>query len=400
MAFKDDLKSKWHDLSPGVRSAVAIGGLFTVLIGASAIIVGNEKPKTNSNPGTVSETKLLLPKGENNTPEQMMAQIAAQNKKFDEFKTALKQLDQDRKNDRLRELEERQNRTPDPLTQDTLRELKRFSDRLDKFELNQRSGAPTPALNAGLPGYETSAGTGEPLQEAKPKAASIRVTGGTQIKRNDAPQQVEKPTPALPAGSFFEAVLLNGMDAPTSATTQKNPVPTTMRIKSDAVLPNKYNVDIKECFALASGYGVLSSERAMLRTETFSCVRKDGKIIEGKMEGYIVGEDGRVGMRGRLVSKQGQMIAKTLVAGGLSGLAQGMTPQTIPQLNLGNDSTTQTQTADASSILQTGVAKGFSTSANEIAKFYMEMAREMTPVVEIDAGRKITIMLVKGIELK
>lgn len=94
------------------------------------------------------------------------------------------------------------------------------------------------------------------------------------------------------------------------------------------------------------------------------------------------------------------MIAKTLIAGGLSGLAQGMTPQTIPQLSLGDSSTTQTQSADASTILQTGVAKGFSTSANEIAKFYIEMAREMTPVVEIDAGRKVTIMLVKGIELK
>lgn len=105
-------------------------------------------------------------------------------------------------------------------------------------------------------------------------------------------------------------------------------------------------------------------------------------------------------MRGRLVSKQGQMIAKTIVAGGLSGIAQGLTPQSVPQLNLNPGQTVSTQTADASSILQTGVAKGFSTSANEVAKFYMEMAREMTPVVEIDAGRKVSVMLVKGFELK
>ena len=193
---------------------------------------------------------------------------------------------------------------------------------------------------------------------------------------------------------------MNGMDAPTSATTQKNPVPTTMRVKTLAMLPNKYKVDIKECFVLASGYGSLSSERAIIRTESISCVRKDGKIIDTKLEGYIVGEDGRAGMRGRLVSKQGQMIAKTIVAGGLSGIAQGLTPQSVPQLNLNPGQTVSTQTADASSILQTGVAKGFSTSANEVAKFYMEMAREMTPVVEIDAGRKVTIMLVKGFELK
>lgn len=151
---------------------------------------------------------------------------------------------------------------------------------MEKLELSK--GATAPALNSALPGYESATGTGEALQEPKPKAATLRVTGGTQTARNEAPKQAEKPTPAMPAGSFFEGVLLNGMDAPTSATTQKNPVPTTMRIKSDAVLPNKYNVDVKECFVLASGFGVLSSERAMLRTETFSCVRKDGKIIEGK----------------------------------------------------------------------------------------------------------------------
>ncbi|AXQ51227.1 MULTISPECIES: TraB/VirB10 family protein [Pseudomonas] len=399
MAINDQLKEKWNDLSPRMRTIVAIAGLFSFLMIVGTVIVGNDKPKANTKASTTSDTKLLLPRGDNNTPEQLMALMAAQNKRLDEFGRSIKQMDQDRRDDRLRALEEQQRmQKPDPVTQDTLRELKRVSDRLEKLEQGKTSAAP--ALNGALPGYESATGTAEAVQEAKPKVATLRITGGTQTTRSEAPKQAEKPTPAMPAGSFFEAVLLNGMDAPTSSTTQKNPVPTTMRIKSDAVLPNKYNVDVKECFALASGYGVLSSERAMLRTETFSCVRKDGKIIEGKMEGYIVGEDGRVGMRGRLVSKQGQMIAKTLVAGGLSGLAQGMTPQTIPQLSLSDSSTTQTQSADASTILQTGVAKGFSTSANEIAKFYMEMAREMTPVVEIDAGRKVTVMLVKGIELK
>ncbi|SDJ06016.1 TraB/VirB10 family protein [Pseudomonas abietaniphila] len=400
MAFKDDLKSKWQDLSPAVRSCIAIGGLFAVLILAGSILVGGEKPKNKNATDPLSETKLLLPKGENNTPEQVMAQLAAQNKRIKEFQDAIKQMEQDRKNDRLRDLEEAQNRRPDPVTQDALREMKRMNDKIEELSKQQTSKSPSPALNAPLPGYEAATGASEPAVEPVQESSGLRITGVDLSGRKDAPKRDEKPIPALAAGSFFEAVLLNGMDAPTSATTQKNPVPTTMRVKSDAVLPNKYNVDVKECFTLASGYGVLSSERAMLRTETISCVRKDGKIMEGKLEGYVVGEDGRVGMRGRLVSKQGQMIAKTLVAGGLSGLAQGMTPQTIPQLSLGSNGTTQTQTADASTILQTGVSKGFSTSANEIAKFYMEMAREMTPVVEIDAGRKVTIMLVKGLELK
>ncbi|PIV81625.1 conjugal transfer protein TraB, partial [bacterium CG17_big_fil_post_rev_8_21_14_2_50_64_8] len=46
-----------------------------------------------------------------------------------------------------------------------------------------------------------------------------------------------------------------------------------------------------------------ATERAQLRTETLSCVREDGRVIEAELEGYAVGEDGKVGMRGRLVSK-------------------------------------------------------------------------------------------------
>lgn len=35
-----------------------------------------------------------------------------------------------------------------------------------------------------------------------------------------------------------------------------------------------------------------------------------------------------------------------------------------------------------------------------VSQFYLELAKEMTPVVEIDAGRKLTVVLIKGVELK
>lgn len=400
MALKDDLNTWWQDLNPRWRQGLAIGGLLATLMLVGSLLVGGGKQTTRKTPEPLNETNLLLPKGNNNTPEQLFAKIEAQEKETKDLKAQLQQEKDARTADKLRELEERQQNKNDSVTQDALLELKRVTQRLDDLEKRGPSGAAAPTLNGPLPGYEASAGTGEPTPEAPPAGPKLRITGLNLENKREAPKRDEKPVPALSAGTFFEAVLLNGMDAPTSATTQKNPVPTTLRIKTEAMLPNKYRVDIKECFVLASGYGSLSSERALLRTETISCVRKDGKIIESKVEGYIVGEDGRAGMRGRLVSKQGQMIAKTLVAGGLSGIAQGLTPQSVPQLNLNPGDTVSTQTADASSILQTGVAKGFSTSANEVAKFYMEMAREMTPVVEVDAGRKVTIMLVKGFELK
>lgn len=43
---------------------------------------------------------------------------------------------------------------------------------------------------------------------------------------------------------------------------------------------------------------------------------------------------------------------------------------------------------------------GLSNAATMIAQFYLDMASQMFPVVEIDATRKATIVLVKGLELR
>ena len=43
-------------------------------------------------------------------------------------------------------------------------------------------------------------------------------------------------------------------------------------------------------------------------------VRSDGAALEVKIQGSVYGEDGKVGMRGRLVTKQGQMLANALLA--------------------------------------------------------------------------------------
>ena len=205
---------------------------------------------------------------------------------------------------------------------------------------------------------------------------------------------------AMTAGSFFEGVLINGMDTPTSSVTVKNPVPAVIRVKTEAILPNSRRADVRECFAVISGHGVLASERAVMRTESLSCVLDNDKIVESKIEGWIVGEDGKVGMRGRLVSKQGQIIAKALIGSSLAGIGSAFTPTAVPQLNLNPSSTQTTQTVDFGTAAESGVLKGFADTSKMIAQFYLDMAKEMFPVIEIDAGRKVTVMLIKGFELK
>ena len=78
---------------------------------------------------------------------------------------------------------------------------------------------------------------------------------------------------------------------------------------------NHFRSKIKECFVVGAGYGDVSSERAYIRTESLSCVTRDGTAIDVPIKGYVAGEDGKAGMRGRLVSKQGQFLANALLVG-------------------------------------------------------------------------------------
>jgi conjugal transfer pilus assembly protein TraB len=123
--------------------------------------------------------------------------------------------------------------------------------------------------------------------------------------------------------SFTRGTLLGGLDAPTGGQSQSNPHPVLIRLSDNSVLPNRFRGEYRDCFVIAAGYGDISSERAYLRTENLSCVRADGAALEVKIQGSVYGEDGKVGMRGRLVTKQGQMLANALLAGVVSGIGQG-----------------------------------------------------------------------------
>ena len=204
----------------------------------------------------------------------------------------------------------------------------------------------------------------------------------------------KEPTVFMPAGSMFAAVLLTGVDMPTSAATEASPIPVVFRVKREAILPNYAAIDVRECFLLGSAYGQLSSERAILRAEAISCVTNKGKVLEAPIQAFITGPDGKVGIPGRLVSKQGAMIARALVGGIFSGLAGQTTPMLVPQLNL--NSRQLWVEPDINEIMKQGFGSGISTAANAIAQFYLQMAKETFPVIEISAGEAVTVVVTVG----
>lgn len=268
------------------------------------------------------------------------------------------------------------------------------------------------AAAASSPGAAGSTDQANSAAPAAPVARTIRVIGESgELAAPQVEEKLNKPevkpravkaqeSAFIPSGSMFTGVLLNGLDAPTSAVAQKNPTPVVIRVKREALLPNFASIDVRECFLLAAGYGQLSSERALMRAESLSCVRTDGQVIESKVDAFIVGSDGKVGVPGRLVSKQGQMIAQSLLAGALGGIGQSLTKSRVPSLNINpgmGDNIYQEESL--SSIGQSGLAGGVASSTNMIAKFYLDMAKETFPVVEIPAGEVATVVITRGASL-
>lgn len=205
----------------------------------------------------------------------------------------------------------------------------------------------------------------------------------------------------IPSGSLLSGTLMTGLDAPTGQGARRDPFPVVVRLQKDAILPNDYAADVKGCMAILSGFGDLSSERVYLRTEGISCVREDGRSIEARISGYAVGEDGKAGMRARLVTKQGALIGRSLVAGFFGGIANAFNVSPVPTLDTSGDAKTiqylDTFSAEA---VQGGLVGGASNALEKVADFWLKLADSMFPVLELDASRKMDIVMVKGAELK
>ena len=236
----------------------------------------------------------------------------------------------------------------------------------------------------------------------------IRVLGATvthAISLDAKPEEKPKLL-RLPAGSLLSGQLITGLDVPTGQGARREPYPILIRIKASAILPNRYRTNVRECFVLASGYGDLSSERAYLRSETLSCIFKHNnkeQVIERPLEGYIAGKDGKAGLRGRLVSKQGQVMAKAAMAGFLSGVSEAFDIKPVPVFSVVPNQNGQIQSPfqsglNGSEALQSSLIKGSNKALEKLADFYLKLADQMVPVIEISAERNVDLILTRGLK--
>ncbi|MBT9136392.1 MAG: hypothetical protein DDT34_01468 [Firmicutes bacterium] len=192
----------------------------------------------------------------------------------------------------------------------------------------------------------------------------------------------------IPTGSIFTGTMLNGLDAPTGRQASNQPIPVLVRVKHEAILPSRFRSDVREAFLLGAGFGDLSSERAYIRAERLSMILRDGSVIDIPLRAAAVGPDGKTGVRGRVVSKQGAVIGKAL----LSGMADGIS-RAFGGTQIGGSGGEDVDLAGAA------FGGGASSGLDRIASYFLSQAEAMYPVIEIDGGRELSFILLEGVEL-
>lgn len=211
----------------------------------------------------------------------------------------------------------------------------------------------------------------------------------------------------LPGGSFAEGVMLYGVDAGTSDTTKSNPMPVMMRIGSDAITPGDSKFKLMACAAIGEAYGDLSSERAYVRVNRISCLDAKEKIVlETAVNGVVIDSDGTIGLRGEVIRRNGQIIAKAMIAGiaeGLSSIGRSAAEASARSITspIGQGGGTQTTSTnlDPQLLAQAGGFGGISNASQQISDLYLKEAASIFPVVAIPPGRKVTISFTKGTQL-
>lgn len=171
-----------------------------------------------------------------------------------------------------------------------------------------------------------------------------------------------------------------------------------IRVAAPAILPNRVKANLKDCFVIAHGYGSLAEERVNLRLVSLNCVGKDNQaVIEQKVAGYVVDADGKVGLRGRVVMRAGRVLGLTFLAGVAEGAGRAVESSSTITSTSGIG---VTQTLDTDDLAEAAIGGGIAQGSGELQRFYMDLAKETLPVIEVGPKKKVTLVIQEGVDLE
>ena len=257
-----------------------------------------------------------------------------------------------------------------------------------------REAAPSPARGPGqvapVPMIETFELEGEPQSSISDGRSGPELVA-------DA---VAKPVSVwLPAGAHAEAVVLAGVDASAGVSSQGDPRPVLLRITGPAWTAAEdgtaLQVDVDGCTVTGAAHGDLSSEKVYVRFRTMTCAGPEpGTVVETDVAGFVAGS-GKTGVRGPVVSREGALVEKAFLAGLVSGAGQGVAQAFQPQAVAAGGGAAVANSG-LGDIGRAGLGAGASSAGRKVADYMIRRAEQYQPVIQLQAGTKVTLVFLEG----
>jgi len=321
--------------------------------------------------------------------------IKEQKHRIEEFESRLNNLEENQR--KTIEILESLKENVDNLKKDLKegirkREINKWKNRTPASYINKNNDIPPPNINY----LKSKNSKKEDKFIQSVKSGNVKLANREIIKftpKNKSKKETKKKVELkIPVG-FVKGVLLSGSDFPTMQYGRDNPYPVYISVEDKVFLSNNRRLNLKNCLIIGSGWGEVSSERAYILLSKISCITKDRRLIEKSVQGWIMDDDGKTGLRGRLVTKQGAYLARSIIAGFLSGISKILsTSATTVQISpIGTTSTINPKDA-----FKVGMYSGMGSAAERLAKFYEKMAEQIFPVIEVNGGRRVVIAFKGG----
>lgn len=202
----------------------------------------------------------------------------------------------------------------------------------------------------------------------------------------------------IPAGAYAKATIISGVDASVGISSQSDPRPVLLRVQSPAMSSvydgNVQKTDLTGCLITGAASGDLSSEKVYVKLITMTCGKSEELLTEIQVKGYVAGQ-GKSGVRGDVISREGDLVAKTFLAGLVSGFGHGLAEKVAPPLNFSNGLTTQ-GSLTTEDVVKKGLGKGIASSSDKLSDIFVNKIEQYQPVISIPSGIDVEVVFVEG----
>lgn len=243
---------------------------------------------------------------------------------------------------------------------------------------------------------EGKEGEYEPLFGSPPKLVTVKKEEKEEVKKKlgSSPEKEEKKV-YIPPTTLMKGTILHSFVAPVLSAGDAIPAPVLIKIEGIARLPNGKSVNLDGCTVLAKAEGTWIGERAKLQTKKIVCVLENGKVVEGDLNGYVVsGKDNVEGVKGKFINVNSKQIMTYFAATGMGGFFSAL------QRSLEEERTsvlgTYVRIKDKFLYSTYGA---FAQTFQEFARFYLERAKKIVPVVVVSAPKPVFITVIDGFTL-